>query len=192
MRTDNGMKALNARLLRASGRRFPGATAVPGEGPAPARLMVIGEAPGRDETRLRRPFVGKAGSFFISVLEGALGLGRGEVYITNAVKFWPAVATKRGRTRTPSVEEQAFFLPFLEEEIRLVSPAAILAVGKTAFSALLPKVAFKAGEWASYRDIPVMAVYHPAYLLRRQKSLDKSLSELEAALCKLRPLLGRT
>lgn len=183
-------EALRRRIARACAVNFKGSVPVFGEGPVPCRLMVIGEAPGRDETRLKRPFVGKGGSFFVGVLEEALGLGRDEVYITNVLNIWPNVETKRRRTRPPESDEAAFFVPFLLEEIGIVDPAVIITAGKTAFSALFPGRPFMPGEWAEYEGRAVMPVYHPSYLLRRQKRLKESVAELKGSLKSVREKLG--
>ncbi|MEK7774159.1 MAG: uracil-DNA glycosylase, partial [Deltaproteobacteria bacterium] len=130
--------------------RFKDAGVVFGRGPAPCALMVVGEAPGRDETRLKTPFIGKAGSFFVAALEEVFGEKRENFYITNTVKVWPVVRTKRLKTRAPNDEEVEFFLPYLRKEIEVVAPVVILAVGKTAFSTLAPGRKFAPGEWAKY------------------------------------------
>lgn len=176
------IEELNRRLCRASESAFPGARPVLGEGPVPCPLMVIGEAPGRDETKALRPFIGKGGSFFIEAFERASGMRREEAYVTNAVKVWPFVQTARGRTRKPFREELELFAPFLLEEIRLVDPAVIIAVGKTAFSSILPDEPFEPGKWKSFDGREVMAVYHPSYLLRQQKSLPESSKALELSI----------
>lgn len=167
----------------ANDERFRDCVPVFGTGPVPSRLMVIGEAPGRDETRLRTPFVGKAGSFFVNILSEAIGRDRQEVYITNVLKVWPVIATKRLKTRKPLQEEEEFFLPFLKKEIEIVDPAVILAVGKTAFSALRPDDDFVPGRFVEFTDkVRIMPVYHPSYLLRRQKSLKEGVVDLKKAL----------
>lgn len=176
------MERLNARIAAACAAAFPWARPVFGEGPVPCALMVIGEAPGRDETRAGRPFVGKGGSFFIGVFERAAGMRREQAYITNAVKVWPTVATARLKTRKPLKAEQQLLTPFLLEEIRMVDPAVILAVGKSAFFSLLPAERFEAGKWKSFEGRHLMAVYHPSYLLRQQKRLVDSTNELELAI----------
>lgn len=180
------MERLRASIASECAHLFPDSVPVFGEGPYPNRLMVIGEAPGRDETRLGRPFVGKAGSFFMEVFERTLAIKREEAYITNVLKIWPRIETKRLKTRKPLKEEEAIFVPFLLEEIRLVDPSVILAVGKTAFSALLPQDEFRAGEWRSFEGRELMAVYHPSYLLRQQRRLAASVKELEKALEEVR------
>src|SRR3989304_2641533 len=176
------MARLNAGIAAACAGAHPGARPVFGEGPVPCSLMVIGEAPGRDETSAGRPFVGKGGSFFIEVFERASGIAREDADITNAVKIWPVLETKRLKTRKPLKAEQDLFVSFLLEEIRIVDPSVILAVGKTAFFALLPGERFEAGKWKSFEGRHLMAVYHPSYLLRHQKRLAESTKELEFAI----------
>lgn len=183
-------ETLRRRIAKASAERFGGSVPVFGDGPVPCRLMVIGEAPGRDETRLGRPFVGKGGSFFVGVLEEALGLERDEIYITNVLKIWPNVETRRLRTRPPRMGEAEFFIPFLLEEIVMTDPVVIIAVGKTAFSALFPGEPFRPGHWAEFEGRAVMPVYHPSYLLRRQKRLKESVAELKYSLESVKKKLG--
>lgn len=181
------LERLKRSVARASARRpgLKGAVLVFGEGPAPSRVMIIGEAPGRVETRELRPFVGRAGSFFVNILEEVFKRPRGAFYITNVVKFWPTIPATRLRTRPPTTGERAFFIPYLEHEIDIVSPRVIIAVGKTAFSAILPSAGFTPGKWAATAGgIPVMAVYHPAYILRRQRDLKKNTDSMKAALRK--------
>ena len=163
--------------------RFAGATLVFGAGPVPCPVMFVGEAPGRTETLEGAPFVGRAGRYLTGVVEEVFGRPRGELYITNVVKFWPTIATKRLRTRPPRKEEFEFFMPWLAEEIAIVSPRVIVAVGKVAFTALCPEGDFTPGRWGETAGgVPVMPVYHPAYLLRKQKSLGANSTELRAQL----------
>lgn len=177
---DNIWSELEADCLKK--KDFRDAVIVTGKGPAPCRIMVVGEAPGRDETRLKTPFVGKAGKFFISILEEALGLKRSEIYISNVIKIWPKIDTKRLKTRKPLKEEEAFFIPYLKREISIVKPKVILAVGKTAFSALAPEEEFTPGKWVHKGNLRIMPIYHPSYILRRQKSLEESTEKLKEAL----------
>ncbi|MBI5492822.1 MAG: uracil-DNA glycosylase [Deltaproteobacteria bacterium] len=182
------MERLRSKITRACAQRaeFRDSSPVFGDGPVPCGLMVIGEAPGRDETRFGRPFVGRAGGFFVAILEESFGMKREGFYITNVVKVWPNLPTKRKKTRKPLKEEEEFFIPFLEEEIKMVAPRVILAVGRTAFSALAPDKDFIPGEWAERDGVPVMPVYHPSYILRKQKSLQESLKALKKSLGKVR------
>lgn len=185
------MEELRSKITRACAQRaeFRDSKPVFGDGPVPCGLMVIGEAPGRDETRLGRPFVGRAGGFFTAILEESFAMKREELYITNVVKVWPNLPTKRLKTRKPMKEEEEFFIPFLEEEIRIIGPKVILAVGRTAFSALVPGRDFIPGEWAERGNLPVMPVYHPSYILRKQKSLQESLKAIKKALVKVKKKL---
>lgn len=158
-----------------------------GAGGVSSRLMVVGEAPGRTETMEGIPFVGRSGAFLTLILEEVFKKKRDEFYITNVVKIWPTIDTKRLKTRKPSKAEEEFFLPFLYEEIRIVKPGVILAVGVTAFNALCPEEEFKRGVWfKGPGEIPLMAVYHPSYILRKQRSLDENTAELKAALGKVK------
>ena len=170
---------------------FKGAVVVFGDGPEESRVMVVGEAPGREETRLKKPFVGKAGRFLISVLKEVFKKEREYFYITNVVKVWPVTETRRLKTRKPTREEEEFFLPYLKKEISAVRPAALLAVGKTAFCALAPDKEFKPGVWVEGADRPlIMPVYHPSYILRRGSMIKENTGELKAALRKVKRRLG--
>jgi len=166
-----------------------GASLVFGQGPVPCPVMVVGEAPGRDETRLGIPFVGKAGQFLISALRDVFGLEREAFYITNVVKVWPTIATLRKKTRKPTAEEEAFFLPFLKREISVVAPKVVIAVGRTAFAALADRADFTPGRWTEAGGLLIMPVYHPSYLLRRQKSLKEETERLKASLSEVRERL---
>lgn len=166
---------------------FKGVPLVFSTGPVPCALIVVGEAPGRDEVRLGAPFVGRAGKYLVSVLEDVFKKDREEIYITNVVKVWPVIQTKRGKTRKPLKEEEEFFIPYLDKEIEIVSPEVILAVGKTAFSALAPDRDFTPGTWVEGSGGRlIMPVYHPAYILRRHKMLKENTGDLKAALRKVR------
>lgn len=150
-------------------------------GLVPSQVMVLGEAPGRNEVAEGRPFVGKAGVFLISILEEIFESGRDSLYISNVVKLWPHIKTKRLKTRPPSNAELAFFTRYLLEEIEIVDPSVIIAVGKTALTAVAPEAGFAPGTWVKgVRD--VMPVYHPAYILRRARSINEMSRDLKAAL----------
>ena len=180
------------RVHKGSGHKRDGKPLVYGSGPANARVMVIGEAPGRDETRQGTPFVGRAGGFFVEILEDVFKMKRGDFYITNVVKVWPTIETKRLKTRPPHDDEVGFFLPCLGKEVKIVSPKAIIAAGKTAFKALFPSEDFTPYKWfRSEGGVPVMPVYHPAYILRKQKEIKKNLSVLKTALKKVRSMVLR-
>jgi DNA polymerase len=137
-------------------------TVVVGEGHPKARLMFIGEAPGADEDRTGRPFVGQAGQLLDEMIF-ALGLERSEVYIGNVVKCRPP------DNRDPHDDEMAACSPFLDRQIELIEPRVIVALGRIAARRLTgfdkPMAALR-GRWSSYRGAPLLATFHPAYLLR--------------------------
>lgn len=133
-----------------------------GAGDPDARLMFIGEGPGRDEDLRGEPFVGRAGQLLTRMIV-AMGLCRNEVYIANIVKCRPP------RNRDPEPEEVAACEPFLKAQIRAVQPEVIVALGKYAAQTLLGSqvaVSRLRGRWARYAGIPLMPTFHPAYLLR--------------------------
>ena len=109
-----------------------------GEGPAGAQLMLIGEAPGAEETRLSRPFVGRAGKNLDAFLQ-VLGLQRGEIFITNAVKFRPCKMSEKGRlsNRPPARDELAAMLPCLEREIETLRPRVVVTLGNVPLKCLM-------------------------------------------------------
>lgn len=137
--------------------------AVFGVGAESAPWLFVGEGPGAEEDDQGEPFVGQAGKLLNAMLAAA-GLQRGrEVYIANVVKCRPP------GNRTPTLNEAAACAPFLDRQIDLIRPSLIVALGKTAVIRLTGSDASMAsmrGSLHRYRDIPVVATYHPAYLLR--------------------------
>ena len=143
---------------------------VVGEGPLPARLMFVGEQPGDQEDLRGLPFVGPAGRLFERAL-GELGWARDAVYVTNAVKhFKYELRGKRRIHKTPSQQEAAACLDWLEREIELVQPAALVALGATAARSLMGApvaVMQERGRWQMRADgRRVLITLHPAALLR--------------------------
>jgi uracil-DNA glycosylase len=135
---------------------------VPGEGPATARLVVVGEGPGRTEDETGRPFVGRAGELLTKILE-AIKLPRDQVFICNVVKCRPP------ENRLPQYDEIAACLPFLYRQIELVNPRVILAMGGTAAQSLLntkQSLGALRNQVHRFRGIPLIVTYHPAALLR--------------------------
>jgi DNA polymerase len=134
-----------------------------GEGTPTARLMFVGEAPGADEDRTGRPFVGRAGALLTDMITKGMGLTRDEVYIANILKSRPP------ENRTPLPDEMANCLPYLERQIAIIRPEFLCLLGKTAASALL-ETALPLGRlrnrWHRYRQIPTIVTYHPSALLR--------------------------
>lgn len=133
-----------------------------------ARLMLVGEAPGYEEERQGQPFVGPAGRKLDDILK-AMGLARESVYISNLVKFRPAMPRQTTGNRKPTPEEMASCLPFLLAEIEIVRPSCILCLGGSAGQGLLGldcTVGAMRGRWHEFRGIPARVTYHPSYLLQ--------------------------
>lgn len=143
---------------------------VPGEGNPKPRLLFVGEAPGADEDRLGRPFVGAAGKKLDDMIR-AMGLARGEVFIANVLKCRPP------GNRPPSCPEVASCAPYLQAQIELLDPEIICTLGNPATQTLLgvtQTIGRLRGRFSSYRGIPVMPTFHPSYLLRNPA--DKRLA----------------
>ncbi len=133
-----------------------------------ARLMLVGEAPGYQEEREREPFVGPAGQKLNDILR-AMGLSREEVYISNIVKFRPSMPRQTTNNRKPTPEEMASCLPFVREEISIIRPECVIALGGTAAEGLLGlagTVGSMRGRWHDFGGTPVRVTYHPSYLLQ--------------------------
>ncbi|NTU42515.1 MAG: uracil-DNA glycosylase [Nitrospirales bacterium] len=145
-----------------------------GEGSPEARIMFIGEAPGREEDNQGRPFVGEAGQLLTRLIE-KMGFQRGDVYIANIVKCRPP------ENRDPHGDEIAACLPFLRKQIEICSPEVIVSLGKIATHTLLGlkesmarfSITKTRGRFYEYqaenRTIPLMPTFHPAYLIRNPK-----------------------
>lgn len=132
-----------------------------------ADLMFVGEAPGYQEELQREPFVGAAGQKLNDILK-AMGLARESVYISNIVKFRPAMPGQTTNNRKPTIEEMASCISFVRAEVEIVKPRCIVALGGTAAEGLLGltgSVAAMRGKWYEFGGIPVRVTYHPAYLL---------------------------
>jgi DNA polymerase len=136
--------------------------AVPGEGAADARLVVVGEGPGRTEDATGRPFVGQAGELLTKIL-AAIDLPRERVFICNVVKCRPP------ENRVPQYDEVAACVPYLFRQIELIKPRVILAMGGTAAQTMLntkQSLGALRDKVHRFRGIPVIVTYHPAALLR--------------------------
>lgn len=148
-----------------------------GVGNRRAELLIIGEAPGAEEDRRGEPFVGRAGGL-LDIMLSAIGLDRDTVYITNILKSRPP------ENRDPRAEEVAACEPYLQRQIELIEPAAILAVGRVAAQNLLgtsQALGKLRGCWHRYgpRATPLRVSYHPAYLLRRPADKRKAWQDLK-------------
>lgn len=149
--------------------------AVPGEGSPNARLVFIGEAPGREEDLQGRPFVGAAGQLLTKMIQ-AMGFRREEVYICNVLKDRPP------NNRPPEPEEMAACVPFLERQLAIIQPQVICVLGATAAKALIgPHVSITKvrGSVLDYRGIPLVPTFHPAYLLRNPPAKKDAWADLK-------------
>jgi uracil-DNA glycosylase len=145
--------------------------AVYGEGDPCAQLMVVGEGPGETEDKLGRPFVGRAGELLDKMLL-AIGLPRESVYICNTVKCRPTLDTgQRLANRAPTPEEMRNCRPYLDEQIEIIRPRVILALGAPAAKSFMGErfsITKQRGQWfEGPGGIPVIASFHPAYVLRQ-------------------------
>ena len=146
-----------------------------GVGNINAELMFVGEAPGADEDAQGEPFVGKAGQLLTKIIQ-TMGLNRDAVYIANILKCRPDTPGQSAGNRKPTAEEMQTCIPFLHEQIDLIQPKILVALGATAVEGLLGKtvgITKLRGNWQTYRGIPLMPTYHPAYLLRNQALSEK-------------------
>jgi DNA polymerase len=151
-----------------------------GVGDPQARWLIIGEAPGADEDRQGEPFVGRAGQLLDAMLK-AVGLARSQVFIANILKCRPP------NNRDPHAGEAGACAPYLQRQIELISPRLILAVGRVAAQHLLHSelpIGKLRGQVHRYGEtgIPLVATYHPAYLLRSPAEKRKAWQDLQLAL----------
>lgn len=165
--------------------------AVPGIGPADASVVLIGEAPGRREDLQGEPFVGLAGRVLDALLHRA-GLRRGDVYITNVVKSRPFIGPPPGRNRAPSPEEIAACRSWLDDQLRLIRPRIIVAMGRVSLDCVVPgaKISAVHGRPVRRGDRVVLPLYHPAVAVRRRdlrQVLERDILTLRVLLREARP-----
>ena len=132
-----------------------------------AKLMIVGEAPGTEEDRVGKPFMGRSGQLLDKILRAAAFDPEEDVFITNAVfRLPPGDGGKP--LRKPTSDEIMYYKPYLLEIIRLINPAIMLLTGNVATESLLGKVGITRlrGQWFKWQDKWAMPVFHPAYLLR--------------------------
>jgi uracil-DNA glycosylase len=152
------------------------------DGTPRARIMFIGEAPGADEDAQGVPFVGRAGQLLTKMIEAGMGLSRSDVYIANVLKCRPP------GNRNPEPAEIASCRRYLEQQIDLVKPEVLVALGKFAAQFLTGSeegMMRMRGRWGSYRGIPVMPTYHPSFLLRQPEKKKESWEDLLKVLDRL-------
>ncbi len=159
----SAMAGFDGCALKRTATQLVFADGVPG-----SKVMFVGEAPGGDEDRIGRPFVGRAGQLLDRML-GAIGLDRGQVYIANVVPWRPP------GNRTPTLQETQACLPFIRRQIELADPEVLVCLGGSAVQTLLGVqggITRVRGSWFDYksdsgRPIRALAMFHPAYLLRQ-------------------------
>ena len=155
--------------LKKGARKLVFSDGVPG-----ARVMILGEAPGRDEDREGRPFVGRAGQLLDRML-GAIDLGReNSVYIANVLPWRPP------HNRDPLPEEIAMMMPFVKRHVELAAPEFIVLMGNVACQGVLGKrgITRLRGVWGEAMGRPVLPMFHPAYLLRQPGAKREAWADL--------------
>jgi len=154
------------------------------DGVAGAPVMIVGEAPGRDEDRAGKPFVGRAGQLLDRML-AAIGAGRAEaetsVYITNVLPWRPP------QNRDPSAQEIAMMRPFVLRHIELAQPRVLVVMGNISAQALLGKrgITRLRGNWTDVQGVPALPMFHPAYLLRNPAAKREAWADLLALAARL-------
>lgn len=162
------------------------------DGQAGARVMIVGEAPGRDEDRIGRPFVGRAGQL-LDRMFAAIGLARDAqkpaeaLYITNILPWRPP------QNRDPSREEMEMMRPFLLRHIELAAPQILVTMGNPATKTLLETaqgISRLRGQWSEACGVPLLPMFHPAYLLRNPVAKGAAWADLLALRARLAGLPG--
>jgi uracil-DNA glycosylase len=160
------------------------------DGKADARVMIVGEAPGRDEDRIGKPFVGEAGQM-LDRMFAAIGMDRAgtdptkALYITNVLPWRPP------QNRDPSTEERAMMRPFVLRHIELANPDILILMGRISASTLLDRdvrITKERGVWQTVLGRPAMPMLHPAYLLRNPAAKREAWADLLFLQAKLREL----
>jgi DNA polymerase len=167
------------RCRLAGGRK----TIVFGQGNPNADLMFVGEAPGADEDEQGLAFVGRAGQLLTDIIEKGLRMPRAQAYIANVIKCRPP------GNRNPEPDEVLTCVPFLERQIEAIRPKVLVGLGKFAAQWLCKTatpITRLRGRLHTYRDIPVMPTYHPAYLLRNPASKKEVWEDMKVVMDLLR------
>lgn len=151
------------------------------DGDYKARLMFVGEAPGQDEDLQGKPFVGRAGQLLTKIIE-AMHLKRSDVYIANVLKCRPP------NNRSPHLEEIQHCSPYLFQQIQMVQPEMICALGTFAAQTILKtdrRIGELRGKFYDYQGIAVLATYHPSYLLRNPEAKRDVWQDMQKIMKKL-------
>jgi DNA polymerase len=177
MDKDRELSKLKNTMLKFN-KNFPGKNLVFSDGNKYAKVMIIGEAPGRTEDKLQKPFVGRAGKLLDSLLE-TINLNRSKVYITNVVNYRP------DKNRKPTADEINEFKKLLFRHIEIISPKCILLLGVTAATAVLNHIGPLSevrGKWINIRIIntyyDILTTFHPAFLLRQPAQKNYTIKDL--------------
>ena len=149
------------------------------DGKVGARVMVIGEGPGRDEDMQGSPFVGRAGQL-LDKMFAAIGLSRDAVDLERAIYITNVVPWRPPQNRDPSPDEIEMMLPFLQRHVELAAPDVIIAMGNISCSAILGQKGISSlrGTWAKAFGVDVLPMFHPAYLLRNPISKREAWADL--------------
>jgi DNA polymerase len=146
-----------------------------GEGNENAKLMFIGEAPGRDEDLQGKPFVGRSGEMLTKMIENVLNLTRDDVYIANIIKCRPP------QNRDPELDEVQSCIGYLYKQIDIIKPKLIVTLGRIAFRYLLDDttpITRARGKVYDFKGITVIPTFHPSYLLRNPSKKREALNDL--------------
>lgn len=177
MDKDRELSKLKKSILKLK-KNFPGKNLVFSDGNKDSKVMIIGEAPGRTEDKLQKPFVGRAGKLLDSLLE-TVNLDRTTVYITNVVNYRP------DKNRKPTSKEINQFKKLLFKHIKIISPKCILLLGATAAAAVLNHIGPLSevrGKWKSIKIVNsyfnILTTFHPAFLLRQPAQKKSTLEDL--------------
>ncbi|NCU71698.1 MAG: uracil-DNA glycosylase [Candidatus Fonsibacter lacus] len=177
MDKDHELSKLKKSILKLK-KNFCGKNLVFSDGNKDSKVMIIGEAPGRTEDKLQKPFVGRAGKLLDSLLE-TVNLDRTTVYITNVVNYRP------DKNRKPTSKEINQFKKLLFKHIKIISPKCILLLGATAAAAVLNHIGPLSevrGKWKSIKIVNsyfnILTTFHPAFLLRQPAQKKSTLEDL--------------
>ena len=177
MDKDHELSKLKKSILKLK-KNFRGKNLVFSDGNKDSKVMIIGEAPGRTEDKLQKPFVGRAGKLLDSLLE-TVNLDRSTVYITNVVNYRP------DKNRKPTSKEINQFKKLLFKHIKIISPKCILLLGATAAAAVLNHIGPLSevrGKWISIKIVNsyfnILTTFHPAFLLRQPAQKKSTLEDL--------------
>ena len=176
MDKEKELSKLKKKMLKFN-KYFPGKNLVFSDGNKDAKIMIVGEAPGKTEDKLQKPFVGRAGKLLDNLLE-SINLNRSNVYITNVVNYRP------DKNRKPTIKEINEFKKLLFLHIEIISPKCILLLGATAATAVLNHIGPLSevrGKWKNIKIInfyfDILTTFHPAFLLRQPMQKKNSLKD---------------